>query len=115
VSERPHEPRARTSDAEATHAAPLAAPVLPPVDDPFTRTAPIATVRSGAVVAGLCAGLARRLGTDARLVRASLAALFLVAALAVWPLALLLGLLYVATWLVLPREDALPLLHEFEF
>jgi len=111
VIERPLHSRAGAIDA----AAPLGAPVLPPVDDPFTRTASIATVRSGAAVAGLCAGLARRIGADALLVRTAVAAVFLVAAIAVWPVALLVGLLYVATWLVVPREDALPLLHEFEF
>jgi phage shock protein PspC (stress-responsive transcriptional regulator) len=93
---------------------PLAAPVLPPVDEPRTRVAPFATVRNGACFAGLCAGVARAVGIDAGLVRVPLAVLALLAALVWWPLSLVLCGLYVVLWLVLPREDALPLLHEFE-
>ncbi len=104
-----------STSRELREPGPLAAPVLPPVDEPRTRVAPFATVRNGACFAGLCAGIARTLGVDAGLVRVPLAALALLVALVWWPLVLALGALYVLLWLVLPREDALPLLHEFEF
>jgi phage shock protein PspC (stress-responsive transcriptional regulator) len=104
-----------STSRELREPAPLAAPVLPPVDEPFSRVAPFATARNGACVAGLCAGVARRLGADVGLVRVPLAVLALLALVVWWPLALALGCAYVLLWLVLPREDALPLLHEFEF
>lgn len=104
-----------STSRELRELGPLAAPVLPPVDEAFTRDAPFATVRNGAFFAGLCAGVARKIGVDVGLVRVPFVVLALLAVLVWWPLVLALGCIYVLLWLVLPREDALPLLHEFEF
>ncbi|MEZ5977226.1 MAG: PspC domain-containing protein [Planctomycetota bacterium] len=88
---------------------PLEEPTLPPVDDPTEATPPLLTVREGALFAGLLAGVARRFGFDAVLLRVPVAAL-LVLGLVFWPpLFIALFALYVFLWLCIPQEDPSPL------
>lgn len=86
---------------------PLPPPVLPPVDDARARRPRLLTVREGALFAGLLAGIARRVGIDAGLVRVPFAVVFLAGLLLWWPLALALALTYLVAWLAIPQEDAI--------
>lgn len=86
---------------------PLPPPALPPVDDPSARRPRLLTVREGALFAGLLAGIARRYGIDAGLVRVPCAVVFVAGLLLWWPLALALVLTYLVAWLALPQEDAI--------
>jgi phage shock protein PspC (stress-responsive transcriptional regulator) len=91
----------------ATRSAELPAAVLPPVDGPAARRPLLLTARDGALFAGLVSGVARFLGIDAGLLRVPLGLLFLIGLVLWWPLALALGVLYLALWLAIPQEDAL--------
>ncbi|QDU86191.1 PspC domain protein [Planctomycetes bacterium Pla163] len=81
--------------------------MLPPVDEVAARRPRLLTTRDGALFAGLVSGVARYFGLDAGLLRVPLGLVFLVGLLFWWPLALALGVLYLALWLAIPQEDAL--------
>lgn len=67
-------------------------------DDPISR--PLQRVRDGAIIAGVCGGIAKWLGWDATLVRLGYVVLSVLSA--AFP-----GILvYLLLWLLMPREPA---------
>lgn len=83
-------------------------PEFPPVADPDGGRPPLMTVRDGALFAGLLAGVARRYGFAATMLRVPVAVV-LALGLVFWPpLFIAVFALYVFLWLCIPQEDAAP-------
>jgi phage shock protein PspC (stress-responsive transcriptional regulator) len=68
----------------------------PMIDDPMTR--PLMRVRDGALIAGVCGGLAKWLGWDPTLVR------FLYVVVSILSAAFPGILVYILLWILMPRE-----------